>query len=68
MLNSEIREDHHLHPDILSYKQSLCHTDSTLAHFLLFGSAKQAFDVKTKILNLTIQFLKDSDRFDEPLI
>ena len=35
---------------------------------LLYGSEKQTFDVNTKILNLTIKFLKDSGRFDEFLI
>ena len=40
----------------------------TLTSLLLFGSEKQTFDVNTKILNLTIQFLKDSVCFDEPLI
>ena len=34
---------------------------------LLFGSEKQNLDVNTKILNLTMQFLKDSCR-DGPLI
>ena len=42
--------------------------DSTLTSLLLFGSEEQTFDVNTKILNLTIQFLKDTGRFDEPLI
>ena len=42
--------------------------DSTLISLLLFGSEEQTFDVNTKILNLTIQFLKDTGRFDEPLI
>ena len=42
--------------------------DSTLTYLLLFGSQKQTFDVTTKILNLTIQFLKDTGCFDEPLI
>ena len=40
----------------------------TLTYLQLFGSEKQAFDVNTKILNIKIQFLKDSARFDEPLI
>ena len=42
--------------------------DSTVTSLLLFGSEKQTFDDNTKILNLTIQFLKDSGCFDEPLI
>ena len=42
--------------------------DSTLTYLLLFRSQKQTFDVTTKILNLTIQFLKDTGCFDEPLI
>ena len=42
--------------------------DLTLTSLLLFGSEKQTFDVNNKILNLTIQFLKDSGRFDDPLI
>ena len=42
--------------------------DLTLTSLLLFGSKKQTFDVNTNILNLTIQFLKDSGCFDEPLI
>ena len=42
--------------------------DLTLTSLLLFGSEKQTFDVNKKILNLTIQFLKDSGRFDEHLI
>ena len=42
--------------------------DSTLTSLLLFGSEEQTFDVNTKILNLTIQFLKDTGRFDELLI
>ena len=33
---------------------------------LLFGSEKQTLDVNLKILNLTIQFLKDSGRFLSP--
>ena len=40
----------------------------TLTSLLLFGSEKQTFDVNTKILNLTIQFLRDPGRFDDPLI
>ena len=39
--------------------------DLPLTFLLLFCSEKQTFDVNT---NLTIQFLKDSGRFDEPLI
>ena len=42
--------------------------DLTLTSLLLFGSEKQTFDVNKKILNLTIQFLKDYGRFDEHLI
>ena len=42
--------------------------DSTLTSLLLFCSEEQTFDVNAKILNLTIQFLKDPCRFDEPLI
>ena len=42
--------------------------DLSLLSLLLFGSEKQTFDIKTKILNLTIQFLKDSGRFEESLI
>ena len=41
--------------------------DLTLTSLLLFGSEKQTFDVNTRILNLTIQFLNDSGRFNEPL-
>ena len=40
--------------------------DSTLTSLLLFRSEEQTFDVNTKILNLTIQFLKDTGRSDEP--
>ena len=42
--------------------------DLTLTSVLLFGSEEQTFDVNTKISNLTILFLKDTGRFDEPLI
>ena len=42
--------------------------DLTLTFLLLPGSEKQNFDVKTKTLNLIIQFLKDSSLFDDPLI
>ena len=42
--------------------------DSILTSLLLFGFEEQTFDVDTKILNLTILFLKDPGRFDEPLI
>ena len=42
--------------------------DLSFLSLLLFGSEKQTFDIKTKILNLTIQFLKDSGRFEDPLI
>ena len=35
---------------------------------LLFGSEEQTFDVYTKILNLTIQILRHTGRFDEPLM
>ena len=42
--------------------------DLTQTSLLLFGPKKQTFDVNTKILNLIIQFLKDSGCFDEPLI
>ena len=41
--------------------------DLTLTYLLLFDSEKEDFDVKTKILDLTIQFLKDSGGFGEPL-
>ena len=41
--------------------------DLTMTFLLLLGSQKQTFDVNTEILNLGIQFLKDSGRFDEPL-
>ena len=40
----------------------------TLTSLLLLGFEKQAFDVNIKILNLTIRFLFDSDRFEKPLI
>ena len=40
----------------------------TLKSSLLFDSEKQTFDVSTKILNLTIQLLKDSGCFNEHLI
>ena len=40
----------------------------TLTSLLLLGFEKQALDVNIKILNLTIRFLFDSDRFDKPLI
>ena len=42
--------------------------DSTLTYLLPFGSEEQTFDVNTKILNLTIQFIKDTGRFDQPVI
>ena len=42
--------------------------DLVLASILLFGSEEQTFDVNSKILNLAIQLLKDTGRFDEPLI
>ena len=42
--------------------------ESILTSLLLFGSEEETFDVSTKILNLTIQLLKDTGRFDEPLI
>ena len=42
--------------------------DSTLTSLPVFGSEEQTFDVNTKILNLTIRFLKDAGCFDEPLI
>ena len=42
--------------------------DSTLTSVLLFGSEERTFDVNTKVLNLTILFLKDTSRFDEPLM
>ena len=41
---------------------------SNLTPLLQFGSQEQYFDVNTKILNLTIQFLKDTSHFNEPLI
>ena len=41
--------------------------DFTLTSLLQFSSEKQTFDLNTKILNLIIQFLKDSSRFDKPL-
>ena len=37
--------------------------ESILTSLLLFGSEEETFDVNTKILNLTIQFLKDTGRF-----
>ena len=37
--------------------------DSSLTSLLLFGFEEQTSDVNTKILNLTIQFLKDTGRF-----
>ena len=42
--------------------------DSTLTYLLPFGSEEQTFNVNTKFLNLTIHFLKDTGRFDQPLI
>ena len=42
--------------------------DSILTYLLPLGSEEQTFDVNTKILNLTLQFLKDTGRFDQPLI
>ena len=41
--------------------------DFTLTSLLQFSSEKQTFDLNTKILDLIIQFLKDSSRFDKPL-
>ena len=43
-------------------------SDITVTSLLLFGFEKKAIDVSTKLLNLTKQFLKDSGRFDGPLI
>lgn len=40
----------------------------TLTSLLLLGFEKEAFDVNIKILNLTIRFLLDSDRFDKLLV
>ena len=42
--------------------------DLTLPSLQLFGFEKQNCAVSTKIVNLTIQFVKDSGRSDEPLI
>ena len=42
--------------------------DSTLTFLVLFGSEEQNFNVNTKILNLTVLFLKDTGRFHDPLI
>ena len=42
--------------------------DLTLPSLQLFAFEKQNCAVSTKILNLTIQFVKDSARSDEPLI
>ena len=42
--------------------------DLILISLSLFGSEKQTFNVNTKMLILTIQFLKESCRFDELLI
>ena len=42
--------------------------DLIVTSFLLFGSEKQTFDVNTKILNITLRFLKDSGHYDEGLI
>ena len=41
---------------------------STMTSLLLFGSEEETFDVNTKVLNLTIQFLKDTGCFDKPLL
>ena len=41
--------------------------DLILISLSLFGSEKHTFNVNTKILILTIQFLKGPRRFDEPL-
>ena len=38
--------------------------DSTLTSLLLFGFEEQTFNVNTKILNLTVLFLKDTGRVD----
>ena len=43
-------------------------SDLTLTSSPLFDSEKQTIYVNTKILNLTIKFLKDLGRFDELLI
>ena len=42
--------------------------DLTLTSLLLFDSEKQTLDANTKILNLTIQCLKDSGHFNKPVI
>ena len=53
--------------DRASSTESLKLNDFTLTSLPQFSSEKQTFDLNTKILDLIIQFLKDSSRFDKPL-
>ena len=53
--------------DRASSTESLKLNDFILTSLPQFSSEKQTFDLNTKILDLIIQFLKDSSRFDKPL-
>ena len=43
-------------------------SDVRLVHLLLYGDKKYDLSTNQKILQITIKFLKDSLRFDEPLL
>ena len=53
--------------DRASSTESLKLNDFTLTSLPQFSSEKQTFDLNTKVLDLIIQFLKDSSRSDKPL-
>ena len=42
--------------------------DLSISNLLLYGSGKYNFDTNTAILNLSLEFIVTTKRFDEPLI
>ena len=58
LLNSLVNIDHTL----------LDNTDFSLTQILLFGNTTFNAIVNTKIINLTIDFVLSTKRFDEPLL
>ena len=42
--------------------------ENDLLHVILYGNKKFDSNTKISILNATIKFIKDSERFDQPLL
>ena len=55
--------------ELLKINLNLQHfNDTTLTEFLLYGSNQFSYDINSKIISLSVNFIIKSERFDGPLV